>query len=52
VARVARTFGLEVMLVKEISDGAGEAAGTSWSDNLDECAERLGAWLRAVLAVS
>ena len=52
VARVARTFGLEVMLVKEISDGAGEAAGTSWSDNLDECAERLGVWLRAVLAVS
>lgn len=52
VARVARTFGLEVMLVKEISDGAGEAAAKSWSDNLDDCAERLGAWLRTALAVS
>ena len=52
VARVARTFGLEVMLVKEISDGAGEAAGRSWSENLDDCAERLGAWLRAELALS
>ena len=52
VARVARTFGLEVMLVKEISDSAGEAAAKSWSDNLDECAKRLGAWLRTALAVS
>jgi hypothetical protein len=40
------------MLVKEISDGAGEAAGKSWSDNLDECAERLGVWLRTASAVS
>lgn len=52
VARVARDFGLETMLVKEISDGAGEAAGASWSENLDDCAERLGAWLRAELSVS
>ena len=52
VARVARTFGLDVMLVKEISDGAGDAAGKSWSENLDECAERLGAWLRTELSVS
>lgn len=52
VARVARDFGLGVMLVKEISDGAGEAAAKSWSGNLDDCAERLGAWLRAALAVS
>jgi len=52
VARVARSFGLEVMLVKEISDGAGEAAGKSWSANLDDCAERLGAWVRAALSVA
>jgi len=52
VARVARDFGLDVMLVKEISDGAGEAAGKSWLENLDGCAERLGAWLRRALAVS
>lgn len=52
VARVARTFGLDVMLVKEISDGAGEGAGESWSENLDDCAERLGVWLRAALSVS
>lgn len=52
VARVARTFGLEVMLVKEISDGAGESAAKSWSDNLHDCADRLGAWLRTALAVS
>ena len=52
VARVARTFGLEVMLGKEMRDGAGAAAGRSWSENLDDCAERLGAWLRAELALS
>lgn len=52
VARVARTFGLDVVLVKEISDRAGESAGKSWSENLDDCAERLGAWLRTALAVS
>jgi adenosylhomocysteine nucleosidase len=52
VARVARTFGLDVMLVKEISDGAGESAAKSWSDNLHDCADRLGAWLRTALAVS
>lgn len=52
VARVARSFGLEVMLVKEISDGAGEAAGRSWSANLDDCAERLGAWVRTAWSVA
>ncbi len=52
VAHVARNFGLDVMLVKEISDGAGDSAGKSWSENLDDCAERLGDWLRAELAVS
>lgn len=47
VARVAQDFGLPVTLVKQISDGAGEGAAKSWEDNLDDCAEKLGAWLRA-----
>lgn len=47
VARVAREFGLSATLVKQISDGAGEEAGKSWSDNLDDCAEKLGTWLQA-----
>lgn len=52
VASVARSFGLPATLVKEVSDGAGEAAGRSWSDNVDRCAERLGAWLASEAASS
>lgn len=52
VARVAQNFGLAATLVKQISDGAGESAGKSWSENLDDCAEHLGAWLAAELAAS
>jgi adenosylhomocysteine nucleosidase len=46
VARVGRDFGLPVTLVKEISDGAGSEAGKTWLETLDDCAERLGAWVR------
>ncbi len=46
VARVAREFGLPVALVKEVSDSAGEDAGSSWTESLDACAERLGLWVR------
>lgn len=46
VAKVARDFGLEVMLVKEISDSADAAAGRTWREAVDNCAERLGLWLR------
>ena len=46
VARVARNFGLEAILVKEVSDEAGANAGRSWQEALDACAERLGAWVR------
>ncbi|MBU3665882.1 MAG: nucleoside phosphorylase [Chthoniobacterales bacterium] len=46
VARVAREFGLPVTIVKEISDRAGEGADKTWKQSLDDCAERLGAWLR------
>lgn len=49
VARVAREFGLEVTLVKEISDGAGEEAGRTWKQTVDECAGRLGEWVRKEL---
>lgn len=46
VAHVAREFGLEVLLVKEVSDAAGVGAGRAWKDSLGCCAERLGTWLR------
>lgn len=46
VARVAGEFGLPAILVKEVSDEAGENAGRDWRESLDMCAERLGAWVR------
>lgn len=46
VAFTAHQFGLPVTLVKEISDPADEGAGQSWRESVDECAERLGEWLR------
>jgi len=52
VARVAQDFGLPVTLVKQISDGAGEEAGKSWTDNVDDCAEKLGAWLQAEIGAA
>jgi adenosylhomocysteine nucleosidase len=52
VARVALNFGLDAMLVKQISDSACESAGRSWSENLDYCAEQLGLWLAAEFSAS
>jgi nucleoside phosphorylase len=52
VARVAQDFGLDIMLVKQISDSACESAGRSWSENLDHCAEQLGLWLGAEFSAS
>lgn len=49
VAKVARDFGLDVTLVKQISDRAGEGAGRTWREAVDECAERLGEWVRREL---
>lgn len=49
VARVAREFGLDATLVKEVSDMAGEGAGLTWKQTVDDCAERLGAWVRKEL---
>ena len=50
IARAAAdTFGVPVTLVKEVSDNADESAGRSWRDTVDDCAERLGAWVRTEL---
>lgn len=46
VAFTAHQFGLPVTLVKEISDAADEGAARTWRESVDECAERLGEWLR------
>lgn len=45
VAHVARQFGLDVTLVKEVSDSACAGAARTWQESLAACAERLGAWL-------
>lgn len=47
IARGAQAAGIPVMLVKQVSDQAGETAGRSWRQTVDDCAEHLGAWLRA-----
>jgi len=49
VARAAVHAGVPVTLVKEVSDNADESAGRSWRETVDECAERLGAWVHAHL---
>ena len=52
VAYVAGEFGLPVTLVKDVSETAGEGAGRNWPGTLDQCAERLGAWLSQELSGS
>jgi adenosylhomocysteine nucleosidase len=49
VAKVGRDFGLDVTLVKQISDRAGDGAGRTWREAVDDCAERLGEWVRREL---
>jgi adenosylhomocysteine nucleosidase len=49
VAKVGRDFGLDVSLVKQISDRAGDGAGRTWREAVDDCAERLGEWVRREL---
>ena len=46
VARAAIDAGVPVTLVKQVSDNAGEGAGGSWRQSVDDCAEVLGAWTR------
>lgn len=45
VAKVAGDFGLDVTVVKQVSDRAGEGAGRTWREAVDECAHRLGEWV-------
>jgi adenosylhomocysteine nucleosidase len=49
VARAAISAGVPVTLVKQVSDNAGEGAGRSWRQSVDDCAEVLGEWARANL---
>ena len=49
VARAAVTAGVPVTLVKQVSDRADAAAGTSWRQTVDACAEILGAWVHREL---
>ena len=46
VARASLAAGVPVTLVKQVSDSAGDGAGRSWRQNVDDCAEALGAWAR------
>lgn len=46
VARAASAHDVPVTLVKQVSDQANEAAGRSWRETVDACAEQLGAWVR------
>ena len=47
IAKACRVAGIPLTMVKQVSDGADEGAGRSWRRTVDECAEQLGAWLRA-----
>lgn len=49
VAQAAQAADVPVMLVKQVSDSAGEQAARSWRETVDACAEQLGDWLRAHL---
>lgn len=50
VAKAAQVAQIPVLLVKHVSDQADAAAGRSWRETVDDCAERLGEWLRDYLA--
>lgn len=45
VARASLNAGVPVTLVKQVSDQADSAAGRSWRETVDDCAELLGAWV-------
>ncbi|MFF2039944.1 nucleosidase [Kitasatospora sp. NPDC058170] len=46
VAAVAHRAGLPVRLVKHVSDEAGDGAGHTWRESVDDCARHLADWLR------
>ncbi|MFF8773103.1 nucleosidase [Kitasatospora sp. NPDC015120] len=45
VATVAHRAGLPVRLVKHVSDEAGDGAGHTWRESVDDCARHLADWL-------
>ncbi|MER5353201.1 nucleosidase [Kitasatospora sp. NPDC002551] len=47
VATVAHRAGLPVRLVKHVSDEAGDGAGHTWRETVDDCARHLADWLHA-----
>lgn len=51
IARAATAARLPITIVKQVSDEASSEAATSWSESVDACAEQLGAWVRANVAL-
>jgi len=49
IARVCQVLDVPMRLVKQVSDQADGSAEKSWGATVDECAEVLGAWVRANL---
>lgn len=49
LAAACAEFGVPMRCVKVVSDSADEAAGESWLDTIDHCAQSLGAWLAAAV---
>ena len=47
VAAAAKQVGLDVHLIKHVSDDANEGAGRSWVDSVASCSEALGLWLKS-----
>jgi nucleoside phosphorylase len=45
-ASVCAEFGVAFHCVKVVSDVADEAAGSSWLETIDNCAQSLGQWIR------
>lgn len=51
IARAASAALLPLTIVKQVSDEASSEAATSWSASVDACAEQLGEWVRANVAL-
>ena len=47
IVKAATAAGIPITLVKQVSDEAGDEAAASWSDTVDACSAKLGAWVRA-----
>lgn len=45
IAKASIAANVPVMLVKQVSDSADNAAARSWRETVDYCAEQLGAWV-------